>query len=68
MKPAHDDVLPSTKESQKALVPSANESQKVSVFDSDKGLEDKIGGCVPAPIDLEPSFEKEAEASIMKGC
>ena len=68
IKPAPNDVPPSAKESQKVLVPSDKESQKVSVFDSDKGLENKIGGCLLAPIDLEPSFEKEAAVSIMKGC
>ena len=67
VKPAPNSVPPSAKE-KKVKVPSAKESQKVLVFDVDKELEDKIGGCVPAPCNLEPNFEKVSKASIKKGC
>lgn len=67
VKPTPNSVPPSAKE-KKVKVPSAKESQKVLVFDVDKELEDKIGGCVPAPCNLEPNFEKVFKASIKKGC
>ena len=65
VKPAPDNVPPSAKESQKVLVPSAKEIQKVPVSNNKK-REDKNGGCVPTPSELESSFEKVAKSSLEK--